>query len=184
MTAFDDIDSKSTALVPVETRIDRISDAETRLRRMPVAGHPIGTSDANDYDEMRTLFVELAETMRAIRSDPNALKSPMGGYDVAMVRALTAMVDSLRKIIEGLNKMKNSDRLTLAILESHTRAMSQNLAIPLGEKIRVALSQIEEGDPNAAQATLTALVQGDIVDIFREAATQAMISSRESYNLQ
>lgn len=183
MSKFDDIDSDE-ATTTTSTAIQRITEDDKSLRLLPLPGRAADTEEADEYDEMRALFVELAETMRAIRSDPNSLKSPLGGYDVSMIRAITSMVDALRKIMSDINKMKNSDRLTLAILETHTRSMSQNLAIPLGEKIRVTLAHIEDGEIDAARDSLMALVQGDIVDIFREAATQAMTSSREQYRLQ
>lgn len=169
--------------VATTSQHQRIIDDDRTLRRLPLPGKTI-SNDIDDYDEMRALFCELAETMRAIRSDPNALKSPFGGYDVGMIRAMTGMIDALRKIISDVNKMKNSDRLTLAILEGHTKTMSQNLAIPLGEKIRIVLSQLESVEgADAAYDTLMSLVSGDIVEIFRNAATQAMTSSREQYNL-
>jgi hypothetical protein len=176
MASFDDISTRSSGLA-------RIEEDDKSLRELPLAGKISLSEDVDDYAEMRTLFLELAEMMRSIKSDPNAIKSPLGGYDVSMLKALNSMIMGCAKIIETVNKMKNSDRLTLAILESHTRSMSANLAIPLGEKIRVALAQLEDGDADGAQRTLLSLVQNDIVAIFREAATQAMLSSREQYQL-
>lgn len=190
---MDSADEASTELTISEPDSNgvRLAEDERALRRLPLSSlraetaTPSSSSDVDSYEEMRILFNELAEMTRAIRADPNALKSPLGGgYDVSMLRAITAMYDALRKNIESVAKMKSSDRLTLAILESHTRAMSQNLAIPLGEKIRATLEALDSGEPDEAKAILLSLVRGDIVTIFREAATQAMLSSRELYNIQ
>lgn len=160
----------------------RLDEDDRTLRTLPFRTSLPGDK-SDDYDEMRVLFLDLAEFMRSIKSDPNAIKSQFGGYDVGMIRAITAMSTECRKAIEAINKMKNSDRLTLAILETHTKSMAQNLAIPLGEKIRLAMLMIEQGNPDQAQGLLGSMLSSQIVDLFRNAAMQAMTTSKEAYHL-
>ena len=174
-------DSPVTLVLPEFSK--RFEEDDLVLRSISVQEGALGQNDS-DYHNMWGLFLRLIRRAEAIDEDPRAFLDRHGGYDTQALSVWTKLIDNARRILEGLNKMRNSDRLTISILESHTRSFAQALAGPLGTELREILEDLE-GIPEAKRprARLALLVSEGVVTLFRQAAVDTMARSRREYRL-
>lgn len=161
----------------------RFDEDELYLRSRASHANALGRNDS-DYHNMWGLFLRVIRRAEAIDNDPQAFLSPSGAYDTKAVETWAKLIDNGRKILEGLNKMRNSDRLTVHILESHTRSFAEALAGPLGVELRAILTELQQV-PEASHVTarLARLVNDGVVTIFRRAALETITKSKEEYKL-
>jgi hypothetical protein len=166
--SIDDIDLRETLEVDsnlIERKTSRSSGAAT------------------DYQHLWDLYTRSRERVLALDSDPNAFISPDGYPDLMAIKLYKEILGETRKMLETLNKIRNSDQVMVSALESHTRVYAENLAVPLGDKLRVVL-QLLEKDKIEAQQVLCQLLQRGLVDVFKRAAGEALKTTKETYGLE
>lgn len=140
--------------------------------------------NSSEYAFLHDLYVKIYQRFQAIDADAQAFANKNGGWDLGMLKAYTSLCHEVRAIIESLNKMKNSDRLVLMILETHTKKFAQNLAAPMGLELRGVCEELARiPEASHAAARLTALVEGGVTNLFKKAAVDSLAQSREKYNL-
>lgn len=154
-------------------------ERERRLATPEVIPAREVTDEELDYVEMRRLFTQLSETLAQV-SRAVAGKEELTSYDLNM---LIALYRELRNQIETLNKMRNSDRLTKAILEAHTRQLLQLLSEPLSEALRDVYRMLLNGDYDGAAARMGTLLSADLAPMFVSSGREAMQMSIEHYKL-
>lgn len=155
---------------------ERIEDDDLVLRQRSV-------QETNDLGQLWDLFSRSKERVMAMDQDPNAFIGPDGFLDLMAIRTYKELLDTTRKMLETLNKMKNSDRVTASILDAHTKSLAENLAIPLGERLRQVLTLIDKDRIEAKQA-LIQLLQRGLVEVFKKAAQDATSTTKETYGLE
>lgn len=163
--------------------LERLTKDDRFLRSLSTREGARG-EDESDYRHMYDLYVRISERLRALDNDPTAFITPHNTHDKDMYRIMAVLLAESRKTIEALNKMRNSDRLTLAILDAHTQLFSELVAIPLGEKLKNILLTLQS-TPGADQAKtqLLTFLHQDLIGLFQNAAIQAMETSRSTYKL-
>jgi hypothetical protein len=132
-----------------------------------------------DYQEMRKLYDKLVPILDMAYDLLEKSGEISGGDIITLVRVF----GEARQQLEALGKMRNSDRLTLAILEWHTRAMAHNISEPLGRKLREIEADLEDGDAELAQAKLHTFLHKEIGPIFLAGARDALNKSSEEFKL-
>jgi len=176
-----DKDAEILDLIMLDPEIDRLQKDDTILRSRSTEEGALGRNDS-DYFHLWDLYNRVRERVVAMDSDPLAFLGPDGEPDRETLKVYAGLVSETRRMLETLNKMRNTDRVTAAILEQHTRSYAEALAIPLGEKLRVVLSALEK-DTHQARAVVISLLQRGLVEIFRDAALSSLASTKETYNL-
>lgn len=170
---------------PEETAFERLAAAEEELDQNNPSHIALGTNDS-DYHNMADLFRRLMRRIMALDADPLGFITPDGQHSTQRLSTWSSMVDNARRIIEGLNKMRNSDRMTISILEQHTKRYATAIAAPIAEALREIRDDLTEiDDPQAQQLAtkLTLLLDQHVTDIFTEAAIKSLRESREKYKL-
>lgn len=168
-----------------ELSIDRLATDAAALRAGNLDDLATGANDS-DYHQMADLFRRLVRRVRAMDGDPTAFVTPDGQPSVQRLTVWANMVTSAKSIIEGLNKMRNSDRMVASILEAHTKRYALAVAQPLAASIRDvrdALSHHHDPVVRAQADRLSALLDNDVSDIFTQAALRSLRESKEQYKL-
>lgn len=159
----------------------RFEEDDAFLRRSSFADNARGLNDS-DYHNMYGLFLRVLRRIESL-DDNNAIIS-QSGCDVKLLATWNALLDNARRMIEGLNKMRNSDRLVLHILESQTKSFAQAIASPLGVELREIVLELER-IPEASHITarMKRLVGSGVSSMFRNAALETLARTREEYKL-
>lgn len=170
---------------PTEAQLERLELTEDNLRDLQKIDVALGKNDS-DYHNMADLFRRLMRRIAALDADPTAFLTPDGQHSNQRLSTWTNMINNAKSIIEGLNKMRNSDRMTVSILEQHTKRYATAIAGPIGDVIRDVrdeLMQVEHPKAREMASRLTLLVDRDVTDIFTDAAVRSLRESREKYKL-
>lgn len=144
---------------------------------------PAKQSDVEaDYHEMRRLYDKLHPILdMAFELLENA--SSEDGVDASSLITLVKVFSEARAQLETLSKMRNSDRLIMAILEWNTRALTHNVSEPLCRKLREILCDLDDDDAELAHAKLNTFLQKEIGPIFLAGARDALTKSAEEFKL-
>lgn len=162
----------------------RFEEDDSSLRRVSFAEGALGHNDS-DYHNMWGLFLRIVRRAEAIDEDPTAFSNADGKLDPKILDTWGKLIDNGRKILEGLNKMRNSDRLVIHVLETHTRSFAQAIAGPLGVELRELLLDLEEIPEAAHVATrMRRLINDGVRTMFQTAALETMARSRDEFKLQ
>lgn len=162
--------------------LDRLEEEEKALRSVSADQIALG-HNASDYHNMAALFRQMVDRAAAMNADPTAFVNAKGQYDTRALLAWKALVSECRQILEGLSKMRNSDKLTAAILERHTREFSQSAAASLGAQIGDLLGKIDELDREEMRSMLKQLLSRGMPKAFSDAARATMETSRDQFAL-
>ena len=141
------------------------------------------TDDEADYFELRKLFDRLLPMLDLANRDLTRKAQDDRGLTAADYKVILAMYSECRQQLEGLNKMRNSNRLTRAVIEAHTSQVLTMLSEPLGQKLRDIRRQLEHNDPTAAIAMLASLIDSDLPPMLVSTGKEAIRRSVDEYKL-
>lgn len=142
--------------------------------------------DNSDYHQLTALFLRLQRRIEALDADPTAFTNADGSHSFAKLGTWASLIDGARKIVEGLNKMRNSDRMTVSILEQHTKRFATAISRPVAHELRSIQTMLEHcADPNAQRAAdaIAQLLNVGVTTIMTDAAVQSLRDSKETYKL-
>lgn len=162
---------------------DRLEEEEEALR----VASPIETAmgrNASDYRNMASLFQQIIQRASAMNDDGRAFLDARGGYNTRALATWKSLISEARQILEGLSKMRNTDKITSYILEKHTRDFSQMVAAALGKSILDIIDALDaSSDRDDVKRQLTKLVNRGVPSMFRDAAHATLTSSKEEFGL-
>ena len=145
-----------------------------------------GENDS-DYHHMADLFKRVVRRIAALDADPTAfLIEGTNKHAFQKLGIWSGMINNARQILESLNKMRNSDRMTVSILEQHTRKFALTLSAPMAQvlrEIREDLTTVPDEKADYAVKRIEELLSERMPQIMTEAAAQAMRESKEQYKL-
>jgi len=170
---------------PEEVAFERLAAAEGELKQIAPSDVALGKNDS-DYHNMADLFRRLMRRIAALDADPTAFVNPDGQHSMQRLNTWSNMVSNAKSIIEGLNKMRNSDRMTVSILEQHTKRYATAIAAPIADVVRSVrddLAFIDHPKARELELRLTILLEQGVPGIFRDAAVRSLRESREKYKL-
>lgn len=170
---------------PVEDQLARLERDAGELSLADPEDLALGRNDS-DYHQLTDLFTRIYRRIAALDADPTAFSNQDGTHSFQKLSTWSSMIDNGRKIIEGLNKMRNNDKMTVSILESHTRKFGTAFARPVAAELRAMRDLLANSrDPAAAQvaARIDTLLTEGVKTIMTDAAVQAMRDSKEQYKL-
>lgn len=137
---------------------------------------------AADYFDMENVIRRLRARLEQIDQDTSFVDES-GRVNTYGIVIWLKLVSEMRQALESYNRMKNSDRLTKAILQAHTKRFSQLLSQPLITRFEVVLGSLKaDAMPNAV-AELEKLAREDIKQIVLKAADESVRESVEVYKL-
>lgn len=164
---------------------DSVSFDEDSLKAANPKDAALGLNDS-DYVQMWDLFVRLMRRITALDDDPSTFRNPDGSHAFAKLNTWASLIKEARQTIEGLNKMRNADKMTIHLLEQHTHKYAVAIAEPLASELREVYTEISMIlDPRARQAAarIEALLETQIPALLYKAAEEAMASSKDQYKL-
>lgn len=170
---------------PDVVMFERMAEAEQQLRSFSAADVALGANDS-DYHSMADLFRRLMRRISALDADPKAFMNPDGRHSMQKLNTWASMVNTAKSVIEGLNKMRNSDRMTVSILEQHTKRYAAAVASPLASTLRDVRDElmfIEDPKAKELAQRLTLLLSEEVSGIFTDAAKKSLGETRERYKL-
>jgi hypothetical protein len=140
--------------------------------------------DHTDYHQMWEQYRRVNRRIRAFDADPTAFHSADGTLNTMKLQMWVKLVSEARSLLEGVNKMRNQDRLVVAILEAHTKHFALRLIDSIKVEIAEQASLLRDGaDAAAVAGSLERLVLQRLPSIFRDAAVDSLHYSREEYSL-
>lgn len=159
------------ALVPVKVK------AETD------PGARAAAEEAPDYVDMEALLAKLRDRMAEIDENTSFVDDE-GRVNSYGIMVWLKLVSEFRQAVESMSRMKNSERLIKAILQSHTKRMAQLISAPLVERFEVVVTAMREGrDGDLVAGELERLASSDIKSLILQAAETAVAESCEVYKL-
>lgn len=171
--------------VRASTSASEIGTAEIELLQVNPEDGALGKNDS-DYHNMWDLFRRLMRRVAALDADPTTFITDNGKHDLAKLNIWAGIINTARGCLTDLNKMRNSDRLTVSILESHTKTFTAAVAQPLAATLLPLQEELaQHTDPNiqAIAARINDLLQVGVVDIFQRAAEDSMRRSKDQFKL-
>lgn len=137
---------------------------------------------AGDYFDMQNVIDRLRSRMHQL-DDQTAFVDKDGRVNSYGMVIWLRLVSELRQSLEALNRMRNSDRLTKAILQAHTKRFAQLLSGPLVARFETVLERLQTS-PEDAIFEMEQLAHGDVKSIVLRAAEESVRESCEVYKLQ
>lgn len=184
---FSKLPSEDAYAMPesIEASLERLNADAAELRATDPEEMALGDNNS-DYHQLTDLFMRLQRRIAALDSDPGAFTAADGSHSFTKLRTWAALIDGARRIVEGLNKMRNSDRMTVGILEQHTRRFATEITRPVANHLRAIRNELTaSSDPVAHRAVeqLTFLLDEGVTNIMVNAATQALTDVKAEYKL-
>lgn len=167
-----------------EAQLDelRLDEEDGALRAVSPTEGALGRN-ASDYHQMWSLFMQIVERANSMNADPNAFTTKYG-FNEKTLNAWTKMIATARSILEGLNKMRNADKMTRYILENYTRGLAQSVTIELGMEVKTVLDALDAGEDREAIAIrLKRFIYRRVPEIFLRSATETLASTKEEFSL-
>ena len=140
----------------------------------------------SDYHQLAQLLLRLTERIKAFDETADSFLGADGLICLRKLKIWSELVDQARKIIEGLNKMRNSDRMTLSILESHTARFASAALRPVATDLRAIEAELRTSlDPVSRRCAekLSLILSGKLPEYFEGAAIASLRESQETYKL-
>jgi len=163
----------------------RLGQTEIELLQCSAEDLALGKNDS-DYHQMADLFRRLIRRIAALDADPTAFITAEGRHDMQKMNIWAAMINTAKGVLADLNKMRNSDRLTISILESHTKSFTAAIAGPLADALlplQHELSKHPDPQVQAIAGNINQLLQSGVIDIFKRAAEDSLRRSKEQFKL-
>lgn len=138
---------------------------------------------AGDYFDMENVIRRLRVRLEQIDQDTSFVDDD-GRVNTYGIVIWLKLISEMRQALEALNRMKNSDRLTKAILQAHTKRFAQILSAPLIARFESMLAFVQRGDNSGALAEIERLTRGgQMKEIVLRAADEAVRESVTAYKL-
>lgn len=148
----------------------------------------------SDYHNMAELFRRLMRRVVALDDDPLAFTAADAGeggeriHNFDRLAKWSGMIANCKSIIESLNKMRNSDRMTVSILEQHTKRYATAVAQPLVTELRAIREQLaalaaSNADAHALDVRLGTLLDHQVSEMFTDAAGRTLAETEKHYKL-
>lgn len=176
---------KGFKMPPPRDLSDAIESDEHELLSVNPHNMALGKNDS-DYHSMVDLFRRLMRRIAALDADPTAFITDDGRHSMQRLSIWSGMISNAKSILEGLNRMRNQDRMTVSILEKHTEEFAIKVATPIGDvlrSVRADLLAMRSPKGNELAARVSLLLDSEISDVFASAAESSLASSREKYKL-
>lgn len=140
--------------------------------------------DHTDYHQMWEQYRRVNRRIKAFDADPTAFHSADGTLNTMKLQVWVKLIAEARSLLEGLNKMRNQDRLVVSILEAHTKHFAIRLIDSIKVEIAGQAALLRDGvEPDVVADSLEALVLQRLPSLFRDAAIDSLHFSQEEYNL-
>lgn len=158
--------------------------------------------NGNDYQKMYQQFRRMERRLQALDADPTFLMTKEGTFNAMNFATFVKGMQEARQTLEGLNKMRNQDRVVLAILEGHTKRFVMAASASVQDEIREILATLRAEAPHKSRAlwtqdeydayfeavdraisALNAFVQERTPRIFISSAEDTLDQSRAEFNL-
>ena len=154
-----------------------------KVKAQTHAGAQAAVEGAPDYVDMEALLAKLRDRMAEV-DDNVAFIDDEGRVNSYGIIVWLKLVSEFRQAVESMSRMKNSERLIKAILQSHTKRMAQLISAPLVERFEVVVTAMREGrDEDLVAGELERLASSDIKSLILQAAETAVAESCEVYKL-
>lgn len=170
---------------PIEATLDRLERDIGDLRMADPEDLALGRNDS-DYHQLADLFERIKRRIAALDADPTAFTNQDGTHSFTKLSTWSSMIDNARRLIEGLNKMRSSDRMTVSILEQHTQKFATAITRPVAAELRSIRDTLYTSDDPKAQFAarqISDLLTGGVTTIMRDAAVQSLRDSKDHYKL-
>lgn len=170
-----DVGSELVSAQIEETRreIKSVSDAVDR---------EVFGDDNSDFFDMKNVIQRMKGWVQKF-DDDNELRNEEGGLDTYRLMAAMKLSGELRASIEAFNRMKNSERVTRAILQGHTKRYTQHLSPQITTELVQIREALESGDVATAEDLVDVLLKARLGIIFRSSADTSVKESCEVYRL-
>lgn len=160
----------------------RLDEEEEALRSLSPTETALG-HNASDYHNMTALYRQIIERVSAMNDDPRAFVTKSGAYDVKALGVWKSLAGEARQMLQGLNAMRNSDKMTSHILEQHTREFSQAVAVNLGQALSQIIMSLDQSDRDEIKQELLRFVSQRMPAIFASAGRSTLSASKEEFGL-
>lgn len=140
----------------------------------------------NDYFVMWDMARRLMRRIVALDNDPTAFFTQDSRHDMHKLNVWSGMISNAKSVVEALNKMRNSDKLTISILEQHTVRYSQQVAALLSSDLKDVLTELRRVEDPAAKAIarrLSTILAKKIPEVFQAVAVSSMEEVKQRYGL-
>lgn len=178
---------------PVETFAKHYAEHCTWPDVRPIAADDFET----DYLELRELYGTFRAIFENAMSELKALQDAearanadedetRSGPTTAKYANVLKLAGELRMMLKTLSDMRNSDKLFSVILLRHTEQLVNNISGPVGATLRDMRDRLHRGDdPKAVASDIDRLLdsEGEIFQLFKTAASQALEQSQQQYKL-
>lgn len=161
---------------------ERLRVDEDELRRVSAVEGALG-QNASDYHNMWTLFTQMVERADAMNENPNAFLTAQGTIDVRALGAWTKMIATAKSILEGLNRMRNDDKMVAHMLDDHTRMFVQDVSISIGMELKGLIDRLEEDGEREHADAVRRILYRRLSEIFLRSAESTLTQAREKFGL-
>ena len=162
--------------------LSRLAEEEEELRKISPIEGALGRNHS-DYHSMWNLFTQIVDRANVMNQDPAAFVTK-DGFNEKTLSVWTKMISTAKSILEGLNKMRNNDKMMSLLLEDHTKAFTQSVCIELGVEIKRIIEDIDEGSTkDDIILSLKRLMYKKIPHIFTKSATSTLAQAKEDFSL-
>lgn len=141
------------------------------------------TDENGDYHHMWDIFRRLFRRIKALDADPTAFLGPEGGVSATKMAMWIRLVSEGRSTLEGLNRMRNNDRLVVAILEGHTKRLAVQLIDSVKAEFIPQIDLLRERGQEDLALAMEDTLRKRLPYVFRDAAIDSLQNSKEEYSL-
>jgi hypothetical protein len=170
---------------PIEATLDRLDRDAEGMRLADPEDLALGRNET-DYHQLSDLFVRIHRRIAALDADPTAFQHADGSHSFTKLKTWSDLIDNARKLVEGLNKMRNNDRMTVSILEAHTTKFATAITRPVATELRAIQAQLNASsspEAHAAAQRIYELLAEGVPSIMTDAASRSLRASKEQYKL-
>lgn len=161
---------------------ERLTEEETELRKVSPMEGAFGTN-ASDYHNMWSLFTQMVQRANSLNSDPDSFVSVSGGVDVRALNAWTKMIATAKSILEGLNRMRNEDKMVTHMLDRQTRMLVQDVSLGIGLEMKTIIEKLEARGQHDLADDLRRFLYKRLSGIFLKAAESTLTASKQEFRL-
>lgn len=174
--------AKSLAVVtPAASMVVAAMVPSAPLETVPPPVPRIEDLEAAAYFDMQELINKLRTRLAQV-DEKTAFLNADGTVNTYGMMLWLKLVDTFRQALEAMNRIRNNDRLTKAILQAHTKRNTQLASAPIVARFEVVLGKVKTGAPDAL-AELEKFATEEVKEMLIEAGKTAIQESCEVYRL-
>lgn len=177
LAAYGDEVESEFVLNPKATAVPAAKDALVRTTTRTVPED----DEAAAYFDMRDLLGKLRARMKEI-DESVSFADETGRINAYGLQIWLKFVDSFRQALEAMNRIRNNDRLTKAILQAHTKRNYNLASAPLIARFEEVLTKLRSNAPDAVD-DFERLALFEAREILEQAAQAAVRESCDVYRL-